>query len=448
MEKITSLTIHEICKILNVKTINSMKKISFISLNSKEKSKEDFCFIAIKGKKYDGHNYIEEAISNGAILIISENEYITDKAYIINVKNSIKALGAIAKYVKQKSKSTKTICVTGSVGKTTVSKMVSLVLEEKYLVNKTQKNYNNEIGVPLSLFGSNENTVNVIELGMRGRGEIEYLASLCEPECSIITNVGSSHIGILGDAEAIFEAKLEILKHTSDCVLVPSCEKFKNINYNSVTPIFIGDLGDCYVYDYQYTNTGIEFSICYKEKILKGFKINSFSLHNLTNAMFAIVIGILNLVDLDSIRKGLIKYSGESMREEIQNIKGIVVINDCYNASFESMKSAIFALAKYAEIDKKIPCAFIGDMLELGRYSEELHYRVGELAKDCGVDKLFVTGKYATNIMDGYSGGIYIKNPEHEASKVVSLLNESNVLLVKGSRKIGLEKFVDRMRKI
>ncbi len=445
MQRIPRITVLELCQILNIKPIKSLLEITQISINSKEASTENACFVALVGKRLDGHNFIEEAIENGAKAIITEKPYYTKKAKVLLVKNTTEALGKIAKHLNLAKT---TICVTGSVGKTTVSKIIKGILEEKYQVNATKKNYNNEIGVPLTLLSSKRNNINVVELGMRKRGEIDYLSSLCQPNISVITNAGTSHIGVLGSKEEIFLAKTEIISHTKEYAIVPAENRFKSINYGSIKPFFIGENGDCFIENYKYLDDGMEFSIIFQKKKYNGFRIKSFSVHNLYNSMYGIVIGFINSMTLEEIQRGLEKYEGENMRDEILNINGITVINDCYNASFESMKSAIFSLSKYAELKHKTPKAFIGDMLEQGEYSAELHYRIGELAKDCGIEKLFVTGKFAKYVIDGYSGGIYVKNIENSVDNIIESLNKEDVMLIKGSRALKLERIVNKMREM
>jgi UDP-N-acetylmuramoyl-tripeptide--D-alanyl-D-alanine ligase len=443
MEKIPDISISNLCDLLDAKIINSNLIISHLTINSKEKSFDNFCYIAIKGKKFDGHDFINEAINNGAKAIISEKPFKTRAAIVIIVKNSVEALGKIAKFAKR---TVKTICITGSVGKSTVSRITSNILKEKYKVNSTEKNYNNEIGVPLTLLKSRNHDINVVELGMRNRGEIAYLSSLCEPDIGVITNIGTAHLGMLGSREEIFNAKTEILAHTKEYIIVPNEEKFKKINFGNIRPIFIGKNGDCFINKYKFSNEGLEFSIVYNNRIYENLKIRSFSLHNLTNAMYGIVVGFINSLNIEEIKRGLLKYEGENLREEIIEINGITVINDCYNASFESMKSAILLLSQYAKMKNKIPKAFIGDMLELGDYSAELHYRIGEFVKDCGIERLFVIGKYAKFVMDGYFGGTYIDSIDNSANTIIKSLSEKDVLLVKGSRSLELERFINQMR--
>ena len=445
MEKIPEISVLDLCKILNVEPIYSNLTITHISINSKETSREKFCYIAIKGKRFDGYDFIDEAIKNGARVIISEKPIFSSNAIIILVENAIVALGLIAKY---SNRSKNNICITGSVGKTTVAKMIKLILEEKYKVNSTIKNFNNEIGVPMTLLKGEKNSINVIELGMRGKGEIDYLSGLCEPNIAIVTNIGTSHIGILGSKEEIFKAKTEVFLHTKNYAIVPNEARFKSVNYKQISPIFIGDNGDCFIKEYSYYSEGLKFSVEFKGQLYENIKIKSFSLHNLINSMYGIVVGFINGLTIEEIKCGLIKYKGDNMREEIININGITIIMDCYNASFESMKSALLMLSKYAELKNKTPKALIGDMLEQGEYSAELHYRIGELAKDCGIKSLFVVGKYSKYLMDGYSGGYCLNDVLNLPEIIANSIEEKDVLLVKGSREIKLEKIVEKMRNI
>lgn len=443
MIKIPEISIENICKILNVENNYSKEKIFYISLNSKDKINENFCFIAIKGEKFDGGNYIEEAIKNGAKLIITEKNY-KSSVPIIVVKDSRKALGLIA---KELSKNRRKICVTGSSGKTTVTQMISSIISQKYNVYCTKKNENNEIGAPLTLLNGLDYEFNIVEIGMRGIGQIKWLSYICEPEISVITNVGTSHIGVLGSVDEIFKAKMEILEYTRKNAVLPSEERFKKqCLHSKFSLIFVGEDGECILQNYKYEVDGILFDIKYNGILYKDIKVNSYSLHNIYNAMFAISVGFLCGLNIEEIKLGLAKYKGIEMREELETINGITIIKDYYNASYESMKNAIITLKNFAELKNKIPKALIADMLELGEYAEEFHYRIGELAKDCGIKKLYVIGKYARNVMDGYIGGVQCYKAEDTAKLICSELTENDVLLIKGSRKMKLENVVEEMK--
>ncbi len=442
MYKIKSTNGEEIAKILNSKLIGDNSIIEYISTDTREMLPNNTCFIAFKGKSFNGNDFIKDAINKKCSLIITDKS-ISCNIPVIVVNDTKKAFGILAKELSQK---TKVIGITGSVGKTTVKEMVSLVLKEKYSISSTYKNENNEIGVAKTLLSIKDNDYCVVEMGMRGLGEIEWLSYLSEPQISIITNCGTSHLELLGSEQNIFKAKTEILKHTQKYAIVPYEKRFIVYDYKNIKPIFIGK--DIEYYNLSYYGNGIKFSAKYNNSIIEDIELSTFNLNNVKNALFAIVTGGLCGVSNEKIKQGLKKYTGENMHEEITQINGITVIKDCYNASYESVKSAIFSLKKYAEIKNVTPNLLLGDMLEIGEASREYHYRIGELAKDLGIKNLFAIGKYAKNITDGYLGGIICNDRCEMAKIIMSKLNNNDVILVKASRALMLEKIVEQMKEI
>lgn len=442
MFKISPTNALELSKILSGKLLGENTTVEYLSTDTREEFYKNTCFIAIKGKNYNGNKFINHALEKKCSLIITDEPILCNCPAIL-VKNTKNALGLLAKAF---SKKVKTIGITGSVGKTTVKDMICLVLNEKYRVVGTNKNENNEIGVAKTLFSIKEEDFCVIEMGMRALGEIEQLSFFAEPEISIITNCGTSHLELLGSEENIFKAKTEILKHTKRYALIPCEKRFFSIDYGQIKPIFVGK--DIRLFDLNYNNEGVVFSAKYKEKTINDITLSTFNINIVTNALFAIAVGILCNVSDEQIKQGLKNYKGENMHEEILQISGITVIEDCYNASYESVKGAIFSLKKIAEIKKLTPNLLLGDMLEIGENSQEYHYRIGELAKDLGVKKLFAIGQYAKNITDGFSGGMICTKKEHIAEMIKSQLTEKDVILIKGSRAMRLEKIVEQMKEI
>lgn len=416
-----------------------------ISTNSKEVG-ENFCFWAIRGANFDGNEFIVEAISNGATAIVTDKKPMDNISVLtLYVDNAVKALGKLAKALKG---SETVIGITGSVGKTTVKNLTSCVLSEKYSVSFTESNFNNEIGVPFTLFKGKNYDFNVVEMGMRQLGEIEWLSYISEPEISIITCVGSSHLEYLKIKENVFKAKTEILKHTKQYAIIPCDNEFKKIEFNHLKPIFIGENGDCYFENASYFENGISFDVKWKNETIDDIRIHSFGNHNLYNSLFAVAIGKIYGLSNDQIKKGIFKYRGNEMREEISHYKNITIINDCYNASYESMRGAISLLKTYADVHGKNTVAVLGDMLELGEFSREYHYRIGELSRDLGINRLYTTGKYGENIIDGYLGGFYYNNKHLLARALAEQLLENDVVLFKASREIRLEKVIDEMKEM
>lgn len=443
MYKINTTNALKLAEILEGELFGENCKIEYISTDTREQFHNNTCYIAIKGKNFDGNNFLNDAIAENCSLIVLDKKVPCNIPMIV-VKDTKKAFGLLAKELSQKAK---IIGITGSVGKTTVKEMVTLVLRERYSVASTIKNENNEIGVAKTLLSINNNDYCVIEMGMRALHEIEWLSYIAEPEISIITNCGTSHLELLGSEENIFKAKTEIFKYTQKYALVPYENRFILYDYGNIKPIFIGK-SDIYYFDLSYKENGIKFSAKYKDTIIENVEISTFNINNVINALFAISIGKLCNVSNEEIKRGLKKYKGENMHEEFSQINGITIIEDCYNASYESVKGAIFSLKKYAEIKNATPNLLLGDMLEIGEHSQEYHYRIGELAKDLGIKNLFAIGKYAKNITDGFSGGIICNQREKLADLIMRKLSKNDVILVKASRALMLEKIVEQMKEI
>jgi len=407
-----------------------------ISISSKEKSSYGHCFFAIKGKKYDGADYIEEAISNGASLIVTQRK-ISCPVSTIYVEDAVKAFGMLAKYHKG---NTRVIGVTGSYGKTCVKDMIISVLSEKYTVTGTRDNYNNEIGVPLTLLSVKNEDFCVVEMGMRAGGEIEWLSYISEPDLAVVTSCGTSHIEILGSVEKIFEAKMEILKHTKSCCVLPSTKLFNEYNSEGLKKILVGEGGEHYIDYVKQGEETVHFKINGYE-----FNINSTYSHNAENALFAYAVGKYYGLTEHEIKSGLEKWQQRENRGGAEYYKGIKIINDCYNASYESVLSAISSLSSHKN-NNGILAVLLGDMRELGGQSAQLHFNVGKHCKEKGISKLFAVGCYAKDIICGFGDGKLLNNDNEIAEKVISELSAGDVLLVKASHAMNFEKIIRDMR--
>ena len=431
----------EIAKAVGGELIGNSVSVSDISTDSREKSNTGSCFFAIKGKNFDGNEYIKEAINNGAKIIVT-NQKICTPVSIIYVKDTIKALGLLGKYHK---KNTKIIGVTGSNGKTTTKDMIKSILKEKYSVLATESNNNNEIGVAKTLLSITDEEYCVVEMGMRNLGEIEWLSYISEPEISVITNALSSHIEILGSRENIFNAKCEILKHTAKIAILPSEERFKCIKLEKITPFFVGQKGD-YIFDnITYVENGIDFDLLSKN-INEKIHINSFGIHDVVNATFAYAVGEKCGLTREEMAAGLSKFRNSKLRNTVLKIGDIRIIEDCYNASYEGMRRAIISLCKYAENKFLTPYAIFGDMLEVGEFSKEYHYRIGEFAKEAGIKEIFAYGNFAKEYIKGFGGGIEFDDLEDATEKIKNMLSLGDVLLIKASRALHFEKITELLR--
>ena len=392
--------------------------INKIKTNSKEIEKGDL-FLAIN----KGHDYINEAIDNGAVAIISEID--VDNIPYIKVNSSIAALGKIANYIRNKY-SIPLIAITGSVGKTTTKELISLVLSKKYKVLKSLKNNNNHIGLPLTLLNLDDSyDIIVAELGMNHQGEIDYLSKICNPNYAVITNIGSAHIGNLGSKKNILKAKLEILNSMKDGYLIINNEDkyLKKVKYKNIIKV---DKSSLNIKNYQ---DNIEFDI---NNI--HFKINTYK-HLLIDFLIAIKIGMIFNVDLNLISEALVEYQNSEGRLNIIKSK-YTIIDDSYNSSFESLIGGLEILKD----ENKFKYIVIGDMLELGKYSYKYHKKINKYLKKINNKQVLLIGKYTKVIK-----GKHFNNIEDIINYLKENINIDDIIYLKGSRMMHLDKIKETL---
>lgn len=439
-----SLKINEIIKCLDGRTRNISNDIEIkgISTDSRNIQKGEL-FIALTGNSFDGHNFINEVFKRGAAAaIVSKN--IESNYPIIVVKDTLEGLKKIASCYRKKF-NIPVIAVTGSTGKTSTKEMIASVLQEKFNVHKTQQNFNNEIGLPHTLFNLSKNhEISVLEMGMNNPGEIQRLADMARPDVGVITNIGTAHIENLGSKVNILNAKMELTTYfNKDNVLVINSddEYLAKINYKSYKILRISLEGNG---DYNAVNInnlgehGTEF-LCELKGKKHLFKINLPGIHNVYNALFAIAIGDLYDVDVEQMKAGILKFNPGKMRMDIIEIDGgIKIINDCYNANPDSMRAAIDVLASYKN-NRKI--AILGDMYELGSYSSDAHRDTGRYAQS-KCDILIAVGEQAVliyeeskNLIESY----YFKTKEEACISLKKLVKANDVILIKASRRMNME---------
>jgi UDP-N-acetylmuramoyl-tripeptide--D-alanyl-D-alanine ligase len=417
-------------------------------------------FIPLKGENFDGHDYIIDAINNGAVCVLTERGIEkNNNVNIIKVNDTKKALRDIAKNYRNLF-DIPFIAITGSVGKTSTKDMISKVLERKYNVLKTLGNFNNEIGLPLTVFRlEKSHEVGITEMGMSGFGEIKRLVNIVIPETVVITNIGQSHIEKLGSKKNILKAKMEILKNLTSYNTVvlngddpmlwelkgklPFKVIYVGMNNKKVDLLAenIKSLGE----------EGCFFTIDYKENNY-DIKVTSPGVHNIYNALCAIVIGLNYNVQMDEIIKGISDFKSEKLRMNIINLNDTIIINDCYNASPDSMKAAIKVLEELGKSKRKI--AILGDMLEMGDFSDSAHEYVGKLIFENKIDILITLGKKSKKIAEGAKNeGMDIDNI-YSFDSIESIndfckkyMNKKNdVILVKGSRGMKMENIVESIQ--
>lgn len=416
-------------------------------------------FFALKGEKNDGHDYLRQAIEKGALgAVVSEIPAGFKAEYfpLIIVRNVAQALSEAA-YRQRKNFSGPVIAVTGSTGKTSTRDMLAAILREKGLVLTAQGNYNNELGLPLTILSlKKEHWAMVLEMGMRGLGEIDYLARIGEPRYGIITNIGHTHQEILGSREKIAQAKSELLSHIpADGGIALNVEDKKILkpwlsNIRSRV-CWIGTTGaaDIWAENVQVGENSVEFSVftSYGEECRVRLPVPG--KHNVSNALCAAAIARFVKLPWEVIKTGLERTSLTPMRLEIKKNeqKDLTIINDTYNANPASMLAALDVLANMATVKRKI--AVLGDMYELGDYSEEGHKEVGARTKEVDIAYLITVGHLAPGIARGaLDSGMKkekIKSCQDNREALFYLreiVQPGDAILVKGSRGVKMEEIV------
>ena len=434
---------------------NANIEIKSISIDSREVS-ENTLFVALRGENNDGHKYIDVAVKNGAVCVMCEKLPDGYNGNYILVKDSLRAISDIASARKEKINPF-TVGVTGSVGKTTTKEFISYVLSEKYPTHKSGGNFNTVYGLSLTLCAlSCEHKALVAEMGMSSFGEISVLTRIARPDVAVITNIGTSHLENLGSRENICKAKLEIaegLKETGTLVYngdEPLLWEKRDYFKNSVSFGINNTDVDVYGKNIRVTQNSTVCDMIYKGRVIKDILLPAVGVHQVYNAMAAYITGKLAGMCEKEIRNGLLNYKPSGMRQRIYKKNNYTVIEDCYNASPESMKASLSVLSQLGENRRTI--AVLGEMKELGAHSPDLHKSVGQRLAELNIDRLYTYGKMANSIADGAveagmdRGNIVCcedtENPDILADLLKREIKENDIVLFKASRAIALERVI------
>ena len=404
-------------------------------------------FVALKGEKFDGADFLGEL--DGKISASISHRF-EEVAYpLIVVEDTVEALGKLARYyVSEKASPKLKVSLTGSVGKTTTKEMTSAVLSEKYNTYRTQGNLNNHIGVPLTLLSlESEHEALVCEMGMNHKGELLYLTSLVPSDIAIITNIGHSHIENLGSREGIRDAKLEITKgvKSGGTLIVNGDEPLlDNITFDGrIVRVGLKEGLDVWAEDISMSDTQVEYTLHAFGKSDRVV-LPCTGKHNVVDSLFAVATGLLEGISLDSIKSGLLNYKSVGLRQKIYEKSGVTVIADCYNAGIESMSAAISMLSELKCEGKRI--AVLADMLELGEISGDAHSLIGEKCAEGKLDLLFTYGENAKNIHKKASSlgvaSYHFDTKEALAKSLTENLSTGDTVLFKGSRGMRLEEII------
>ena len=428
-------------------------KVENISTDTREIGK-DSVFIALKGERFDGHDFAAQAMEKGACAVITEKAVAGAKCIIVD--STYRALLDIAGYYKDKFP-VKTVAVTGSVGKTTTKDMVSLVVEQKYKTLKTTGNHNNEVGMPKTLFELDSTyEAAVVEMGMSHFEEISRMSMCAKPDVCVITNIGVSHIENLGSRENILKAKLEILDgadYNAPVVLSYDDKLLANAEISENHPKWYYSVkskkADVYASDIAADDEGISFTINYKSEKYKA-RINCLGEHNIKNALAAFCVGEILEIPESDIIKAIALFKPEGLRQNIQEINGTKFVVDCYNAAPDSMKASLDVLK---QLKKGKSVAVLGDMLELGEKSKEFHKTVGGYVPVSDVDYLLCYGENSVYYIEGaVSKGFdkqkafHFDDTEKLSCKLKEIIDSNTAVLLKGSRGMKLERVLDYIK--
>ncbi|MBR3255835.1 MAG: UDP-N-acetylmuramoyl-tripeptide--D-alanyl-D-alanine ligase [Clostridia bacterium] len=430
------------------------------------KINKDDVFIAMKGENFDGNKLWKEAFENGAKVAILTDIYATKEELekyknktIIKVENQIEALRKIATKKRELyGENFPVIAVTGSVGKTSTKDIIAGVLATKYKVLKTQANLNNDIGVPLTILSLQDEDVAVVEMGMNHLGEISRLSKIVKPSIGVITNIGTSHIGNLGSRENILKAKLEILDGMKIPFLVINNDNdlLHNWYENNKNEMIIKTFGINNKSTVMASNIKLQDNyskfICKSKNEEFDVRVPIGGNHFVLNALCAALVGVTMNLTVEQIKQGIEGFELTKKRMEIKEIQnGIRIINDSYNASYESMKAAIEYLAN-SKNGRKI--AVLGDMFELGNYAKELHKKVGSEVEKNKIDILICAGENSKYIIEeAIRNGMekektfYCKDTKEIEKKLKEIIQEDDTILIKASNGMKFynlaEKFIN-----
>ena len=438
---------NDLAKLLNIKIAKDIKILN-VSTDTRDLKPESL-FFAIKGEKFNGNDYVENAIKKGACLVITDSKRFkgSNKKRIIYVNNTVVSLRKIAKNIL-KSFEGNVIGITGSNGKTTTTKIISSVLNKS---SGTLKNYNNEIGMPLSIINANPKAKHlVIEMGAAKPRDIQYLSSVLKPNIGLITNIGNSHLEKLKNIDGVLKVKSELISNIKkDGYLIVPNENPKYLSFwkslrNDINVITFGIKKSADFYPEE-----IKYSLNKSKFIIKSKKYNTnihieTSLsgeHNLKNILASYAVSYI-VKNSDEIFSTKLKNNLDSIIRQKQSkwIRGSVLIDDTYNANPESVKKALDLLATSSK--RKI--VVLGDMLELGRLRKKMHKDVGKYAATKKIDIFLGFGDLTKYAVEGFGkNGIFFNDEILLREFLKKNIQSKDVVLIKGSRGMKMERYID-----
>lgn len=412
-------------------------------------------FIALRGDRFDGHEFVASAFGSGATCAIvdrrADTERFKNRPYLV-VRDTMQALGALAQCYRRKF-DIPVIAVAGSNGKTTTKDMIAAVLKRKYRIQSTSENLNNQIGVPHTIFGLKPaHEIAVVEIGTNHPGEIKYLCDMLEPTHGLITNIGREHLEFFRTLDGVMREEGSLFRKLgSDGIGFVNADDPRVVRLarhlnKKVVFGFKGRTKHIAGRRFHQSDRG-ETIFSIKAMGRKSFevKMDIPGRHAVANALAAATVGLSFGVPNVEIRKALAAFRSSDKRMEINRWSGLIVLNDTYNANSDSVRAALETMQKYPHSGRKI--AVFGDMLELGARSAGEHRRVGRMVNELGIDVLLTFGKQARIIHDAavVKNKIHFEQKESLCAHLDRLLSQGDLVLVKGSRGMRMEDIVNHI---
>jgi UDP-N-acetylmuramoyl-tripeptide--D-alanyl-D-alanine ligase len=424
---------------------------SGVSIDSRSISDGEI-FFALRGERFDGHDFIEDALKKGSGAVVDKRPAILPEGrVVIKVSDTLKALQELAHFYRKRLKAV-VIAITGSNGKTTTKEMTYTVLSKRFRCVRNEGNLNNHIGLPLSILRvPPDSEVVVLELGMNARGEIRRLCEIAMPEHGVVTNIGTAHIGRLGGIEAIRDAKLEIINglktliaNADDEFLMDGVRDFGG----RLITFSISNSADVMAGDIVRTEEGSTFKLRWKGKEV-DVRLGLYGIFNIYNALAASAAGLCLGMDMDEIKDGLEVYHAFPMRFDVMKRDGLTIINDSYNANPTSIHEALNELVTMK--GKKRAVAILGDMYELGDYAEDAHRDIGRQISNMDIDEFVAVGEMmslaADEALKNRSRGVHVfKDVEEAKGHIREIIMPDDIVLIKGSRLVGMERLLEVIR--
>lgn len=448
-------TIGEIAQAVQGKLVGNEEMVITDITTDSRKGAGGSLFVALVGERFDGNDFAQDFLLKGDAAVVEREMAAPEGKALVIVPDTRKALRDIASFYRDKF-DIPFVAVTGSVGKTSTKDMIASVLSKKFNTLKTQGNFNNEVGLPLTIFNLDKShDIGVVEMGMNHLGEISRLSAVAKPQVAVITNIGTAHIGNLGSQQNILRAKLEILESLkpNGIVVLNGDDKIlyslKGQLPHSVIYYGIDNLkADVLAYDIVLGSDKSKFKVNIGDTAY-SFEVNAIGEHHIYNALAAIITGLYYKMDVEKIREGVSQFVTGQMRQSISKVGAITIIDDCYNASEDSMKAALKVLSQVGGANRKV--AILGDILEQGDFAEKSHRRVGDAVVEYEIDKLITIGKSAAYIADqarkkGALDVSHFEDNEKAAEYILSEVCEKDTVLFKASRGMMLEEISARLK--